>query len=296
MQSFSVGTILVTGASGHVGRAVCAQLRGAGKRLLATDIEGDAHETDFAPCDLRHGDEVARLFHAHPIRSVIHLAAVLPSAYQADPLAGAALNLTGSLNLLREAIKHSVKRFVFASSVSVYGLSGRTCRAFTEDDPTAPDEPYGASKRAMETIGEGLHSSGAIEFVALRIARVIGPGIKKTSSPWRAQMFEAVPQTAAISLPYAPDAELCLVHVEDVARMLILLVETSAMQHCIYNSPSEIWNARQLKAVIEQAKGVRVELGREGAYAGATCDGNRFALEFGLRLRGVSERLGYKES
>ena len=99
-----------------------------------------------------------------------------------------------------------------------------------------------------------LSQSGAIEFVALRIARVVGPGIKKSSSPWRAQMFEAASPAQCISIPFAPDAELSLAHVEDVARMLISLAEAPTFRHSVYNSPAEIWTAHQVKELIERVQ------------------------------------------
>jgi nucleoside-diphosphate-sugar epimerase len=261
------------------------------KKVLPTDIDRDCESSEFIPCDLRHPDEVTRLFEKSPVGAVIHLAALLPSAYHSDPLRGAAVNLTGSLNLLREAVNHRVKRFAFASSLSVYGLSSRPARPFTEDDPATPDEPYGASKRAIELIGKALHHAGAIQFVALRIARVIGPDIKKTNSPWRAQLLDPDLQLKSICIPYAPDAELCLVHVEDAARMLIVLAQAQSIRSCLYNSPSEEWEARRIKDIIEQTRAVEVALGPDGTYAGATCDGNKFAQEFGFRLHGLRERL-----
>jgi UDP-glucuronate 4-epimerase len=290
MPSSSKQPVLVTGACGHIGQTLCALLRESGTPVIAVDVEKDPDDA-IVRCDLRESNEVAQIFRTNSPSAVIHLAAVLPTAYHSDPLAGAAVNLTGSLNLLREAVSHRVKRFVFASSVSVYSLSGRAVRPMTEDDPTVPDEPYGASKRAIELIGEILHRSGAIEFTALRIPRVMGPGIKKTNSPWRAQILEPRSPVECISIPYAADAQLGLLHVEDAAQMLIALTEAEALGSCIYNCPSEIWRAGQIKELIQQARSVRVQLGPDGAYAGAICDGSRFAQEFGFRIRGLRERL-----
>jgi len=221
---------------------------------------------------------------------VIHLAAILPSAFHSNPFAGVEVNLNGCFELMRQAVSAKVKRFVFASSMSVYGSSVMP-RALTEEDPAAPDEPYGASKRAVELVGETLASAQAIEFVSLRIARVIGPGIKKTSSPWRTQIFERPSGRDPIQIPFAPDAVLSLVHVEDVARMLVTLAESSVVRRSVYNTPVEMWKASHLKEIMEEARGVRVELGQDGAHAGALCDGSHFAAEFGFQLRGLRERL-----
>jgi nucleoside-diphosphate-sugar epimerase len=198
--------------------------------------------------------------------------------------------LNGCFELLRQAVNAKVKRFVFASSMSVYG-SSFSARALTEEDLAAPDEPYGASKRVVELVGETLASRKAIEFVSLRIARVVGPGIKKTSSPWRSQIFERPSGRDPIQIPFAPDATLSLVHVEDVARMLITLSEPCRVRHSVYNTPVEMWEASHLKEVLEKVRGVRVELGQDGAQGGPSCDGSRFAEEFSFQLRGLRERL-----
>lgn len=288
------GFVIVTGAGGHIGREVCRLLRTGGAQILPVDVDPSTAE-DLIACDLKLQTQVLSLFQSHPVRAVIHLAAILPSAFHSDPLAGVDVNLSGSFELMRQAVNMRVKRFVFASSTSVYGSSFAS-RPLTEDDPVVPDEPYGASKRVVELVGETLASKQAIEFVSLRIARVVGPGIKKTSSPWRSQIFERSSGVAPIQLPFAPEAVLALVHVEDVARMLTTLAETSNVRNSIYNTPVELWEARHLKEVVEEVSGLRVELRQDGAFGGPTCDGNRFTREFGFQLRGLRERLAGRPS
>ena len=283
------GLVIVTGASGHIGREVCRILRAAGNKILPVDVNPDTRE-DVIACDLRSRNDVSRLFQSHPVQTVIHLAAILPSAFQSNPLVGADVNLSGCFELMRQAVNGRIKRFIFASSMSVYG-SSFAARPLTEDDPAAPDEPYGASKRVVELVGQTLASGHAFEFISLRIARVIGPGIKRTASPWRSRIFEAPPRDNSVQIPYSPDAMLSLVHVEDVARMLVMLAKTAGVRSSVYNAPSELWQARDLKKAIEEVTDIRVELGHDEALAGPVCDGRRFAREFGFKLRGLRERL-----
>jgi nucleoside-diphosphate-sugar epimerase len=288
------GVVIVTGAGGHIGCEVCRLLRAAETKFLPVDADPGAAR-DLITCDLTRQDHIARLFRSRPVRAVIHLAAILPTAFHSNPFAGVDVNLNGCFELLRQAVNAKVKRFVFASSMSVYGSSS-AARALTEEDPTAPDEPYGASKRAVELVGETLANRKAIEFVSLRIARVVGPGIKKTSSPWRSRIFERPSGRDPIQIPFAPDATLSLVHVEDVARMLVTLAESFPVRHAVYNTPVEIWKASHLKEVIEEVRDVRVELGQNGTHGGPLCDGSRFAEEFGFQLRGLRERLSTPQS
>jgi UDP-glucose 4-epimerase len=290
MSSASLdGSILVTGASGHIGSETHRALRIHRRVVLPIDVEPDLSRGVLA-CDLTLKDDVSRIFRLHRIQVVIHLAGLLPSAFRSDPLRGAEVNLHSSFELMRQAVNAGVRRFVFASSMSVYG-SSPIAHPLTEKDPAMPDEPYGASKRAVELIGETLATGGAIEFVSLRIARVIGPGIKKTASPWRSRIFEPVSGEDPIQIPFAPEAILSLVHVEDVARMLAVLAETTNVRSSVYNTPAELWQARDLKQLIEEGRNIRVELGDDGALAGPACDGGRFVREFGFKLQGLRERL-----
>jgi nucleoside-diphosphate-sugar epimerase len=282
--------VIVTGAGGHIGSEVCRLLRTEGSKVLPVDVDGAA-ASDLITCDLRLKDHVSQLFRSYPVRAVIHLAGILPSSFHSDPFAGVDVNLTGCFELMRQAVHARVKRFVFASSISVYGLSVTPSRPLTEHDPATPDEPYGASKRVVELVGDTLAGGEAIEFVSLRIARVIGLGIKKTSSPWRSQIFELSSGSNSIHVPFAPQAVLSLVHVEDVARMLITLADTPQVGSSVYNTPVELWEARQLKELIEKVGRNRVELGQNGVMGGPICDGSRFAREFGVQLRGLRERL-----
>jgi nucleoside-diphosphate-sugar epimerase len=283
------GLVIVTGASGHIGREVCRILRAAGEKILPLDVNPDTRE-DVIACDLRSKNDVSRLFQSHRVQTVIHLAAILPSAFQADPLVGAEVNLSGCFELMRQAVDGRIKRFVFTSSMSVYGSRSAT-HPLSEDDPAVPDEPYGASKRVVELVGQTLAGGHAFEFISLRVARVIGPGIKRTASPWRSQIFEAPSRDKSVQIPYAPEALLSLVHVEDVARMLVMLAKTAGVRSSVYNTPVELWQARDLKKAIEEVTDIRVELGRDGALAGPVCDGGRFVGEFGFKLRGLRERL-----
>jgi len=234
-------------------------------------------------------EQIKELLANYPVHTIIHLAGVLPTAFRADPIAGAELNLSASVALMKEAIRAGVKRFIFASSMSVYG-SAPSLRPLTEIDPASPDDPYGASKRAIELVGEALASAHQIEFVALRIARVVGPGIKKSSSLWRSQIFEPS-SPAPIHIPFASDAKLSLVHVHDVAQMLLALADAPEIKHLNYNTPAEIVEAGELKSMVERTTGNRVELGSPGAHAGPTCDGSRFANEFRFSPRKIEDHL-----
>ena len=107
--------------------------------------------------------------------------AALPSVPRSiqDPLTSTASNVTGTLNVLLAARDEGVRRVVFASSSSVYGLSGSTRSARTS--PPRPISPYAVSKLAAEGYCRAFTQVYGLETVAVRYFNVFGPG--RTRSP-----------------------------------------------------------------------------------------------------------------
>jgi nucleoside-diphosphate-sugar epimerase len=287
MSGVERANLLVTGASGQIGQEVCRLLQGHRRAFVATDVESDS---GVLACDLRDHAAMARLFEKNSIGGVIHLASVLPTAFHKDPLTAVDVNLGGTFELLRQSVKYRISRFVFASSMSVFGTSFDR-RPRNENDPAVPADPYGAAKRVVEVIGDNLARSQSIEFVALRIARVVGPGARRTSSPWRSQIFEERGGKALISIPFAADAYLSVVHVDDVAQELLTLIDAPRPTFNIYNTPAETFQASVLRQLLEEVRGLRVELALENRDGGPLCDGRRFAKEFNFIPKTLKDRL-----
>ncbi|MEK6302735.1 MAG: GDP-mannose 4,6-dehydratase [Acidobacteriota bacterium] len=128
-------------------------------------IEGDI--TDAAAIDA--------LFARSKFDVVVHLAAragVRPSLE--DPLAYEESNVRGTYSLLEAARRHGVRRFVFGSSSSVYGVNAKV--PFSEDDPIAqPISPYSATKIAGEAACHAYSHLYGIRIVCLRFFTVYGP-------------------------------------------------------------------------------------------------------------------------
>lgn len=198
------------------------------------------------------------------------------------------MNLSGTMRLLRAAVDSGVRRFVFGSSASVYGNSHK--RHCTETTDLSPDEPYGASKLAVEKILELIPAAHSMETVSLRIARVLGPGAKNTGSPWRSQMFERPsPSSNLLTILFASHARLSVIHVEDLARALQILVEVPNLPRRIYNAPAELVTADEIKRLCEEVKGWQVSLGT--SHGGPEIDGARFAEDFEFVAHPLKEHL-----
>jgi nucleoside-diphosphate-sugar epimerase len=297
----SDGSVLVTGGCGFVGQALCKLLQRKGHRTLVLDQPPDPDTAEQSrrlepevPCDIRRATHLWTVFQAERIESIVHLAAVLPTAAQREPLRTTQVNITGSLNLLEMARQFDVRRVVFASSLSVYG----TCppgEAVAETHPAAPEDLYGASKLYVEQLGASYRVRFGVSFVSLRMGRVIGPGAQSSSSAWRSRIFEDLRSTTAteISLPYAGQERLLLVCVDDIAKMLVALLEAPQLAHSIYNAVCESMLVSELKQAVESLNpNVRVRLGQEHVAGNPQrLDSGRFAREFDFQADRIAHLL-----
>lgn len=182
MQVTVSRSVFLTGATGFVGGAVLRRLatdgfpvkaavRSNGRALeehVAT-IQFDSFETAPWGNELRGADVV------------IHCAARVHvmNDVSADPLeAFRQVNVTGTLNLARQAAEAGVRRFVFISSIKVNGESTAPGRCYTADDLPAPVDPYGISKMEAEQGLRDLAALTGMEVVIIRPVLVYGPGVK----------------------------------------------------------------------------------------------------------------------
>ena len=282
--------ILVTGAAGFIGRFTCSELRQQGFPFIAVD-QRETDETQIF--DLTDHNAVSSLFQTHSFDTVIHLAAILPSAASANPVLATDLNVSATVALIQTAMTSGCHRFIFGSSMSVYGAAGVT-RPVTEEVHPQPIDIYGAAKWLIELIGANFHQKRLLDFSALRIATVIGPGACNTSTPWRSEIFEKLGTGTrqTISMPLYAEDPLTMVHVEDVARMLVAISQRQDLASCFYNTPTELWNASELKRAVEEIDpNVEIELvGRKRALA-PLADGRKFVDEIGFEMRDLRSRL-----
>jgi UDP-glucuronate 4-epimerase len=251
--------ILVTGAAGFIGSEICRLLHRQGHAVVAID----RHFPTNLPYPQRTGDVgddsfLSAVCLAYPAKTVVHLAGMLNSVSRQQPYEAMRVNIGASLSLLQLSAQSGVKRFIFGSSISAYGEKPFAAYgAVSELEPAAPIHVYGVSKRYVELVGQDYHQRGEFQFVALRIAMVVGPGMPSTSSPWRSQVFEQlrVQHHTRIDLPFAPAERIPLIHVGDVAAAVHKLITTRHPSHTIYNTPAEQWTAGGLAEYLHDLNG-----------------------------------------
>jgi len=175
--------ILVTGATGFVGRFLCIRLLIEGHCVRGTLLvsENPAALIDgVEPVVIESlGPDTAWRHALNDVDTIIHLAARVHvmDDRTADPLASFRLvNVEGTARLAHEAAKAGVKRLVFVSSIKVNGEESVT--PYTADSPLNPTDPYGISKWEAEQALRKIENETRLEVVIVRPTLVDGPGVK----------------------------------------------------------------------------------------------------------------------
>ncbi|NHI01401.1 SDR family oxidoreductase [Oceanimonas sp. MB9] len=173
--------ILLTGASGFVGRALHAKLIEQNMPVAASlrmPSQLEVPNTFFISDIDGRTDWSAALTDQH---IVIHTAARahIMKDEVADPLAEyRKVNVEGTLNLAWQAVAAGVKRFIFISSIKVNGELTGLNKPFTTEDAPGPEDAYGISKLEAEQGLQQLAAETGMELVIIRPPLIYGPGVK----------------------------------------------------------------------------------------------------------------------
>lgn len=213
--------ILITGANGFVGRAVCVEAvrRGMAVRGAVRTQVGLPEGVESSIVGGMDGDtdwtEALR-----DVGVVIHLAARVHVMREsvADPLAEfLKVNLDGTVNLARQAARAGVKRFVYVSSIKVNGEETAGNHAFSELDEPVPQDPYAVSKWRAEQALREIERETGMEVVIVRPPLVYGAGVKGNFLSLLHAVYKGIP------LPLAGVRNLrSLLYLENFADALLL--------------------------------------------------------------------------
>jgi len=279
-----MNSILVTGGAGYIGSHVTRQLRARGERVvvldnLSTGFRSAVLDAPLVVGDTADGALVSRLLREHAVTTVLHFAAhtIVPESV-ADPLKYYRNNTCATRALLQCCSEAGVEHFVFSSTAAVYGIPDGGFAS--EESPTRPINPYGASKLMSEWMLRDLAAATGLRHVTLRYFNVAGsdPGGSMGHSHPDATLLVKVACQAAVGARAGvrvfgsdyptPDGTGVrdYIHVEDLADAHLRAVDylrgggASTTLNCGYGHG---YSVREVLRMVEQVHGEALQITEE---------------------------------
>ena len=232
-----MGTYLVTGCAGFIANRVASMLLADGHRVVGVDNVNDYYDTSlkehrleqltsdsftFHRIDIEDQDALARIFDADQFDAVFNLAARAGVRYSMEnPHVYLTTNSLGSLNLLHQMNRTNVKKYVLASTSSLY--AGQPM-PFRESLPVnTPISPYAASKKAAEVMAFSHHHLYQIDVSICRYFTVYGPAGRPDMSIFR--FIRWIDEGVPIQLFGDGEQSRDFTYVDDIARGTILAMK-----------------------------------------------------------------------
>jgi UDP-glucose 4-epimerase len=275
--------LLVTGGAGYIGGVVAAHLLEAGHQVTVLDDlstgfrDGVPDGADFVEGRVQDAAEVLDGSYG----AVLHFAASSQVGESvADPEKYWRNNVAGTLELLAAMRAHAVRTLVFSSTAATYGEPEVV--PVTESSPTAPTNPYGASKLAVDHMISGECAAHGLSAVSLRYFNVAGAyGKHGERHDPESHLIPLVLQVAqgrraAISVygdDYPTPDGTCLrdyIHVADLARAHLLALDRApAGEHLICNLGNGTgFSVREVIDAVREVTGHAIPATTEGRRAG----------------------------
>ena len=302
--------VLVTSGAGYIGSYAVLALIEAGYRVVVDDLSTGRRQAlpDGVPLiegDIADQALIDKIIREYGVGAVIHFAGsiVVPESVS-DPLKYYRNNTAASRALIETCVNAEIHHFIFSSTAAVYGMPEKV--PVSENSPTAPINPYGASKLMTEWMLRDTAAAHDFRYVALRYFNVAGAdpsGRTGLSSPNATHLIKIASQVVTGQRDHievfgedydTPDGT-CIrdyIHVSDLAA-----AHVDALRHLTDGGGSLVLNCgyghgfsvRDVLQAVEQATGHRLDIRsaprRAGDPATLVADADKIKKRFNWRPR-----------
>jgi len=272
---------LVTGANGEMGHGLIERLATEGeKHIIGLDVRPIDHEIASKCSAVIVGDILEqrlleRMQSEYEIHTVYHLAALLSTRAEFTPETAHRVNVEGTMNLLKLAIEQSrwhgaPVKFLFPSSIAVYGLPGREAKKkagkVKEDEWNFPTTMYGVNKLYCEHLGRyyATHyrqlaadtTNGGIDFRSIRFPGLISAATVPSggTSDYAPEMLHAAAQGKSYRCFVREDVRIPYMAMPDAINALLKL-ETApreSLTRLVYNITSFSPSAGEIRDIVRK--------------------------------------------
>ena len=302
-------SVLLTGAAGFIGSRTAQLLLDSGRHVVGVDNMNDYYDPrlkqhrrdvlqsanpdrfDFAEIDIERREPLEELFEKHDFGCVINLAARAGVRYSMEnPTVYLQTNAQGTLNLLELMKDREIRKFVLASTSSLY--AGQPM-PFTEDMPVnEPISPYAASKKAAEAMAYAYHHLYDFDVTVVRYFTVYGPAGRPDMSPFR--FIKWIDEGTPLTLFGDGTQSRDFTHVDDIARGTLEAMAPVGYEIVNIGGGKEPVNLLQLIEMIENKLGKKAEIDFQPAFKSDMKDTSA-NIEKAKRLWGWQPRVGLEE-
>lgn len=185
-----------------------------------------------------------------------------PVAYASDPVGTVTANVLGSLHLLEHAVRTGTERFVFLSTVEIYGENRGDVGSFKEDycgyiDCNTLRAGYPESKRAGEALCQAYASKYGIDIVIPRLSRVYGPTMNTDDSKASSQFIRNAVNKEDIVLKSKGEQQFSYTYVTDAAYAILFILAVGASGNAYNVAVSDV-SLKDMATMLSEIAGTSV--------------------------------------
>ena len=221
---------LITGGMGFIGVYLAHALVRKGEEVVLFDIAKSSplikdiqDKVKIVQGNLASWAEVLEVVKQYKIEGIFHTGALLSASAEEKPITAYEVNAGGTFNVLEAARLFNVKRVIYTSTIASYGLGLDTV---DEDTIQMPISMYGVTKVFAERLGEYYQRKFGVDFRAVRLPSIIGPG--RGGGGASAYSTLVISETA-LKRPYSvfveEDVIMPILYIKDCVECLIRLYE-----------------------------------------------------------------------
>lgn len=236
--------ILITGGTGFIGSLLArmAAAQGLSPVLLDPAPPGPSladiiDRVDYVRSSMNSLSSLLEIMRGHEVDSVFHLGGMLSVPSEEDPWSAFEVNIQGTYRVLEAARLCGVKKFVFASSIAVYG-DGLPQGPVDDASLERPTSMYGVGKVCGQLLGMYYQKRFGLDFRAIRVPSVVGPGSKVPHmSIYNCWAIEKPLLGEPYQILVDPDTRCPVIYYKDAAQALwqLYMAPESGIKTRVYN-------------------------------------------------------------